>query len=244
MAREETVNSTVEFDPNLSALLIWNYATDAEKIFLDSQLLVLDGTSWDADLDVIRSGLVDKRRAFKAPYLEREPKPEVRKHVRRLIDHAKWLFPQIYPHFRSVEERTSFRPMVTGPEPLHFDSYGGEAPLVTAYINVSDVPRVYKIGPNFPMLVETHPDELRALRDVAIKRGEPLDVSYALRQMDGGPLGPQAPRHHVELAPGAIWFFNAKTVSHEVVYGRGAVGISWEVPACGAKMQADYLKEL
>lgn len=228
----------------------------AEQAFLDSKLFVCGPLDWQCDMGVIRRALVDKRRAFKEPFIEHPPKPPVQKEIQRLIGHAKTLFPTLFPSFkvltrpnfrRSVMERASFRPMITGPEPLHFDTYGGTAPLVTAYINVSDEPRIYNIGPNFPEILVTHASLLRQLRDAKAKKGEPLDVSYELRQMgqDGeGPLGKKAPRERVELPPSTIWFFNAKTVSHEVVFGRGAVGVSWEVPDCGAKMQADYLREL
>ncbi len=216
---------------------------DFEAAFRESMLTVIDGVVWDADMALIRSALVAKRREFKAPFIEKEPSKEVRKQVRNLCAHAERLFAQLYPSFESVETRTSFRPMITGPEPLHFDTYGGDAPLVTAYINVSDVPRVYRIGPSFPMLVRDQPDVMRKL----VKEPGSVDLSYFIRQLTAAglpPLGKDAPRHRVDLAPGSIWFFNAKTVSHEVVFGTGAVGISWEVPGCGAAMQNDLLKGL
>jgi hypothetical protein len=216
-------------------------APRAEELFGDAGLLAVDGVEWDADLKLIRTALVKKKRKFKEPFIEKDPPKEVRKELRKLEAHAERLFAQLYPSFKSVETRVSFRPMITGPEPLHFDTYGGEAPMVTAYINVSNVPRVYGIGPNFPSLLKTHPKTMRSLAE------EGGDLSYVLRQLtaaDNGPLDSRAPRHRVEFAPGAIWFFNAKTVSHEVIYGTGALGISWECPDCGAPMQADLLKEM
>lgn len=237
--------SRIHLGEGLDPALVVQHSTglpSATQAFLDAKLLILDNVPWPAHIEVIQTALSPKKRAFKDPFIERPPSPAVTKQIGNVIAHANKLFAQLYPTFVSVEVRTSFRPMITGPEPLHFDTYGGEAPLVTAYINVSDEPREYGIGPNFPTLMLTHPDLLRRL-----KANGAIDVSYPLRQMGQkgeGPFGPLAPRHRVELAPGAIWFFNAKTVSHEVVYGRGAIGISWEVPACGAKMQADYLKEL
>ncbi len=217
---------------------------DFESAFKISALVVIDGVPWDANLDLIRTALVKTHRGFKAPFIEKEPAKPVRKELRALAFHARKLFTELYPNFNAVEERTSFRPMITGPEPLHFDTYGGEAPMVTAYINVSNVPRVYGIGPSFPMLVRDEPEVLRLL---VKKEGKGADLSYAIRQLtaDGlPPLGEHTPRHRIELAPGAIWFFNAKTVSHEVIYGTGTFGLSWECPGCGAPMQADLLKGL
>ncbi len=213
---------------------------DAEACFRDAQLLVIDNFEWKADLEVIRAALVAKKRAFKAPFIESEPSADVADELLTLGHDACWLFAKLYPTFRCVETRTSFRPMITGPEPMHFDTYGGESPLVTAYINVSNEPRVYGIGPNFPQLVAKDPMFMRSLA-----KEEGADLSYALRvrAVAGlGPLGPDAPRHRVELAPGAIWFFNAKMVSHEVIHGTGTFGVSWEVPGCGAPMQADLLQ--
>lgn len=216
---------------------------DPELRFLQGDMLVVDHMPWWlADFDVIRTALVKKRREFKAPFIEKEPAKDVRKELRLLAQEAETMFPRLYPHWKPGEVRTSFRPMITGPEPLHFDSYGGES-MVTAYINVSNEPRIYNVGPSFQSLLRTHPLFLRALA----KDHKTDDLSYALRQLtaeDRGPLNSEAPRHRVALAPGAIWFFNAKTVSHEVVYGTGVLGISWEVPGCGIATQADMLKGL
>ncbi len=234
----------------LSLEMIWldswprqPHAAPAAELFENHCLFVLDDVQWDADLDVIRSGLIKKRRAFKSPYSEGEAAKPVRKQVRKLIEHASKLFAELYPGYKSIEERTSFRPMITGPEPLHFDTYGGQNPMVTAYINVSRVPRVYHIGPTFPMLLQAQPAVMCHLWQTAMDRGD-TDASYVLRHVADTPLGKSAPRHTVELAPGAIWFFNAKTVSHEVVYGEGTVGVSWEVPDCGAKLQPALIREM
>ncbi len=217
---------------------------DYERAFKESMLTVVDAVPWDADMVTISRALVKTHRGFKAPFIEKEPPKLVRKELRKLTEHAERLFKQLYPNFEATEIRTSFRPMITGPEPLHFDTYGGEAPMVTAYINVSAVPRVYGIGPSFPMLVRDEPEVMRLL---VKKEGVGADLSYAIRQRTAEglpPLGKDAPRHRIELAPGSIWFFNAKTVSHEVIHGTGALGISWEVPESGAPMQADLLKGL
>jgi hypothetical protein len=240
------VGTQVTLASDAACAVVVGAPEQAVDLFVGHGMLVLDDVAWDADMAVIRSGLVKQRRDFKAPFIEKEPRKEVRKQVRNMAAHAERLFKQLYPSFVSTKTRTSFRPMITGPEPLHFDTYGGSNPLVTAYINVSSVPRVYQIGANFPTLVAEQPELMRELMRLAAERGD-ADLSYVIRQRTGEglpPLGPEAPRHRVELAPGAIWFFNAKTVSHEVVYGEGTLGVSWEVPDCGAAMQADLLKGL
>lgn len=215
---------------------------DPEQLFKQGDMLVIDhAVWWLSSLEIIQTALVKKHREFKAPFIEHEPPKEVRKELRLLTKEVEAMFPKLYPNFKAGEVRTSFRPMITGPEPLHFDTYGGET-MVTAYVNVANEPRIYNVGPSFHSLLHSHPLFMRALA----KDHKTDDLSYALRQLtaDGrGPLGPDAPRHRVELAPGAVWFFNAKTVSHEVVRGTGALGISWEVPGA-APTQADMLKGL
>ena len=245
MDTEITFDKRVLFPPLWAGSETSAVARGAEFAFLEHHLIVIDGVDWDADMDVIRSGLVKKRREFKGPFREKEPIKAVRKELRRLEAHAERLFKTLYPNFRSVQTRPSWRPMITGPEPLHFDTYGGDSPLITSFINVSTVPRKYCVGPNFPALVAEQPSLMRKLVKASIEK--PLDLSYVIRQRTADgllPLGPDTPRHHIDMAPGAIWFFNAKTVSHEVVYGEGAFGISGEIPACGAAMQADLLKGL
>lgn len=236
------MKTEITYDPRLSQDLIVHRDApwDATFDYLAHRLCVLDDMPWDG-LDIVRRGLQNKAREFKAPYVEGELAPEVQRGYLAIVEQAKALFPLMFPRFKSVMERTSFRPMVTGPEPMHFDSYGGEQPLVTAYINIAEVPRHYRIGNNFPGLLRTHRAEILKLAK------SDKDITYTLRTeaMNGrGPLGTGAPRHDVKLAPGAIWFFNAKTVSHEVVYGTGAIGISWEVPKAGAKLPPKLLKEL
>lgn len=218
-------------------------AISADKVFLAHQLLVIDGIDWGDALSVIqRRGLDPTPRAFKEPYTAKPVPADVQAAVEEILQHARQMFPRLYPWTPRVAH-SSFRPMVTGPEPLHYDSYGGDYPLVTAYINVSDEPRTYRIGWTFEQLVEQEPETtLAAFKE---RKRNADDASYPIRmrtQKGRPPLGKDAPRHTIELAPGAIWFFNAKTVSHEVVHGTGAIGIGWEVPTSGAKLQREILK--
>jgi hypothetical protein len=209
-------------------------------------LLLLDDVAWEADLAVIRSGLSAKRRGFKAAFLEREASAEVKRELERLGAHADRLFAELYPGFAPGPRRDSFRPMITGPEPLHFDTHATEWPLVTSFINVSATARVYNVGHNLPQLVQKWPDLMRHIltRDC---KGRVEDLSIRLRDRTfkgAAPLGRDAKRHRVEFAPGAIWFFNPKTVSHEVVYGEGAMSFSWPVLNAGPVTQRDIVAGL
>lgn len=219
---------------------------DAVGIFRRGQMLVIDGMEWDADLDVLRSGLSKKWRAFKTRFEVRKATPEVMHEFMRLGAHAQRLFHRIYPDFITTgDRRDSFRPMVTGPEPLHFDTFTLPHSLVTSLTNVSTVPRVYNVGPGFNQLVAQQPKEMRRVMNEC--KGKLDDMSFNLRvrtMADRPPMPKSAPRHRVELAPGSIWFFDAKICSHEVVYGEGAAGFTWVVPNAGAASQRDLLAAL
>jgi hypothetical protein len=231
--------------------VVFTHASDmpppslAERLFLDHQLLVIDGIDWGEPLRVIQErGLEGKSRAFKDPFISDRPAPEVQDAVDAILRAIKELYPLLYT-WKPTIAHSSFRPMITGPEPMHYDSYGGEHPLVTAYMNVSTEPRTYCISYTFEQLLAAHPEETRAAYRERKRPDD--DASYPIRmrtQRGKGPLGHDAPRHTVHLAPGAIWFFNAKTVSHEVVYGAGAIGIGWEVPDSGAELQRATLKRM
>ncbi len=219
---------------------------DAVGIYRRGQMLVIDGMQWDADMAVLRGGLSNKWRAFKTRFEVRKATPEVMREFMRLGAHAQRLFHRIYPDFVTTgDRRDSFRPMVTGPEPLHFDTFTLPHSLVTSLTNVSAVPRVYNVGPGFAQLVAEHPKEMRRL--IRECKGKLDDLSYHIRartMADRPPMPMSCPRHRVELAPGSIWFFDAKTCSHEVVYGEGAAGFTWVVPNAGAASQRDLLATL
>ncbi len=244
--------SQVTLDPDLDERVIITSdpaSVNAEEVFRRAQMLVIDDTIWDADIALIQSALIHRRRAFKAPFTVGDPSPELTHELKRLGAHADRLFKTLYPSFKPIERRDSFRQLITGPEPLHYDTHprmaGTEMAFVTSFVNVSKVPRVYNISHNFERLVQL---DSKLMQTILKNAGKNIDdLSYALRSrtVSGlAPLGPKAPRHRVELAPSSIWFFNPKTVSHEVVYGEGAMSFSWVVPETGALSQRQIMETI
>jgi hypothetical protein len=237
------VNSVVTLHPDLPERVRVFSAdalpSDIQPFFAASEFVVVDGIGWDADLNTIRTALEPCKRKHKtSPYASKPPSEPVAREVEKLHAHASRLFNRLFPRVQQTVMHKSFRPMLAGPEPMHFDSYEGVS-LVTAYTNVSSVPRVYRIGRSFPGMLDDQPEVMRAL----LRQGGVL--SYSIRkQTERGlpPIDARAPKHRIELAPGAIWFFDAKTVSHEVVYGEGVAGQSWEVPGA-VETQRDILKK-
>ncbi len=191
-------------------------------------------------MEEIRRGLIDRRRKFGEPFHVPDEVNASLPAMDAIAMKADDLFRDLYP-FPCVPRKYSFRPMITGPEPIHFDTDDAPQPVVTAFINVATSPRTYRIGPTFSDLVREQPEQMR---EVICNGG---NTSYAIRGRtinDDPPLRAHGPAHRVDFAPGAIWFFNAKTVSHQIVHGTGAIGRSWLLPPGSAPMQADLLREL
>jgi hypothetical protein len=212
-----------------------------ESLYVQDALLVIEHPQWTADMAFLTAHLEATERAFKQPYFTREPGPKLRATIDKALGDATLMFEQLYPHFNARPGRhtlrSSWRPMITRNEPMHYDTYQGEHPLVTSYINISPSMRHYNIGPTLRQLCEREPAAVRA-----IYRKYGPECLYRLREMKDGPLT-RCQRVRVEFAPGAIWFFNAKTVAHEVVYGEGALGASWEVAGV-AEMPPEILRRM
>lgn len=212
-------------------------------LFSQAHVLVIDDIPWRASLDVIRTGLDAQHRKHKAPWATHAPAANVAAELEALVAEVQTLFGQLYPTSTAVWFKSVFRPMITGPEPLHFDTYEeDDGPRVAAFLNVSSVPRIYNVGATLYQLVERDHRFIRALWD-----GVPEHDNFSLYLRKRGskglpPLDPSAPRHRVEFAPGAIWFFNAKTVSHEVIYGEGALSCHWLVPGM-AELQSAIIQQ-
>src|ERR1043166_370751 len=96
-------------------------------------------------MDAIRAHLVAERRRFKEPFNDGIP-AELSEPLRRLGEHADRLVSVLYPGLKVGERRGSWRRKITGPEPLHFDTYTRDDALLTSFINVSPVPRVYAVS--------------------------------------------------------------------------------------------------
>lgn len=213
---------------------------EALRILRAAEMLVLDGVPWHADLDVVRAGLIAKRRGPAEPFGGLDASPAVMAEVGKLAEQADALRVALY-ELPCTALDVMFRPMVSGPEPMHFDTFDDSGGCwISAFINVAATPRKYCLGPSLPSLDPSIVHEV-------VREGEAgKGFSYLVRErtMAGRPpLDAGAPRHELDLAPGAIWFFNSKTVSHELLHGEGAVSIGWLVPGA-APTQAEVLKAM
>lgn len=209
----------------------------AAQHFCAADLMVIDGIEWSG-LEAIRRGLIPQWRPFKAPFHPPYIDSEVAAGMDAIVEQADKIFGALFHGQRREEFSSSLRPMITGPEPMHFDTYDAPITTATVFINVALTPRVYRVGPTFMDLVEKYPHEMKKFPDNASYRIRDLTVKDQL------PLPRSAAAHTVKFAPGAMWIFNAKMVSHEVVYGEGAIGLSWVMPDLDTPSQESLLRLL
>lgn len=209
--------------------------------FSAHEVIVIDGIEWPG-IEKVRRGLSKAHRRFKDPFHGVVSK-DTQAGMELVVSAAEELVARLLPGHRLTDRCSSLRPLVTGPEPMHFDTFSESKPVLTCFINVADTPRIYRIGPTFKHLMQTQPEKMR---EVAATANKKHNVSYRIRDLtvEGKPpLPADCDAHRVEFAPGAIWFFNAKTVSHEVVHGEGAIGIGWTMPDSGALSQDQLIME-
>ncbi len=213
-------------------------ADDPVAHFCASHVIVIDGLEWEG-LARAREGLIPEKRRFKGPFHPKDISPKAAEGVQMLAAEVDHLFAQLFPNHIRQDVTSSYRPMITGPEPMHFDTYKAPIPIAVSFVNLAKTARVYRVGPTFQELIARQPQEMRALGA--------KDISYRIRDLtmeDKPPMPKSGPAHEVAFAPGSIWFFNTKTASHEVVYGEGALGVSWTLPDIPALTQEQLLRTL
>lgn len=210
--------------------------------FCNSDFMVIDGIEWDG-IAQARAGLIRQHRGFGSifhPSGAEEPSG-VAEGINLMLAQMDALASRLFLEPRG-EKHSSFRPMVTGPEPMHFDVYPAPLPILTCFVNIALTRRIYRVGPTFHRLIETQPKVMRQVASQCDEHG----MSYRIRDltMAGQPPMPKnGDAQLVELEPGAIWFFNGKTVSHEVVFGEGALAASWELPESRAHSQQGLMQD-
>jgi hypothetical protein len=210
-------------------------------------MLVIDGIQWQADFDVIRGGLEPVGREFKGPWHFDIP-DDVAHQVEFLQSEADALFHRLYAGCVVVDREASFRALITGPDPMHFDTKVTKHPVITSFINVATTPRLYRVGPTFKQVCDQHSELMIRIWHEATKIRGHHDASYVLRKRTTRgmpPLGDEAaPFHEVALAPGTIWFMDAKTLAHTAIYGEGAVMVAWEVEGIVAPQQPKLFRKM
>ena len=242
--------SKVEFNPRLNTRVMRISYPDARgflteplhqkmmrDVYEDPGIVIIDNLLEEDVLETLRLGLSDKSRKFKDKFNEGVERSgpvatALAKATSQILQVTKDLFGYTLPE----KIDSSFRPMISANEPIHFDSYHvdcGLTPLMSTF-NFDRGDHLWKVGPNFAeMCAVKKPEVEEALKD--LPPGIPASLPLRVTATKGhGPLSDPDWIHKIAFAPNALWYANPKIIAHELVYGRGAIFNTWWIdqPAC------------
>ena len=219
---------------------------EMRRLYNAPAIIVIDNVIGDDVLMGLREGLSDYRRKFKEKFNHGRPNSETfnvayTETGKRMTELTRMLFGYELP----ATSACSYRPLITENEPLHFDTYDVECGKISlmSVLNFDIRPRVWNIGPSFR---EVCRDSAADVEDILKKKrpGESLSVPLRSAGLRGiGPLRAGLPLHHIEFAPGAVWYANPKTISHQVVYGGGAYFEQWTIDVQDCQCQACLVEQ-
>lgn len=213
----------------------------AREIYEFPGIVVVDGVFDEPTLNGLREGLSDQRRKFKDRFNSGvlPTTTTFKEAYEHAIDLIPRLTQKLFGYGLGENGDLSYRPMITENEPLHFDTYPVECGLTSlmAVANFDVGPRVWRVGPSFREVCRDHRDEVEdILKDRA--PGESPSVWLRAAGLRGvGPLREGTAVHEIEFAPGSVWYANPKTISHQIVFGNGALFEQWTVdePQCACQ---------
>lgn len=213
------------------------------EIIEKNGIVVIDNLVWNYDKKLVQKNLEHNCRIFDGEFKTISPLPEVMTELKLIQNQIAILVKEIFSAY-SYERNghgIGYRPMVTGPEWMHFDTKPVDKMALTCYLNLDNLPRIYKISHTFPWLIK---NERKAM--TKLKKAEsfyPVTIR-ANTIKNKGVINNRTPKHTILFDPGTIWFFNPHMVSHEVVFGRGAMGQSWWVLNSKCKTQTELMEKL
>lgn len=220
---------------------------EARRIYNRPGVIVVDNVIGEPILAGLREGLSSHRRKFKEKFNHGLPSSESFKlaysdAILRITELTRKLFGYELPRVSAP----SYRPLITENEPLHFDTYDVECGKMSlmSVLNFDVRPRVWKVGPSFRQICR---DSGKEVEDILKNKhpGESPSVPLRSAGLRGtGPLKGGIRLHEIEFAPGAVWYANPKTVSHQVVYGGGACFEQWTLDAPNCGCQSCIIEEL
>jgi hypothetical protein len=243
----ETPIVVTECPQDLTELATAERQQEMRRIYARPGVIVLDNAIGEPLLRGLREGLSEGRRKFKEKFNHGHPTSATFKQAysetsKRMTAITRMLFGYELP----AESARSYRPMITENEPLHYDTY--EVPCGTfslmSVLNFDVRPRVWNIGPSFREICR---DSGREIEDILKNKrpGEAVSVPLRSAGLRGiGPLRSGIPLHHIEFAPGTVWYANPKTMSHQIVYGGGAYFEQWTIDTQECECQSCIIEQV
>jgi hypothetical protein len=232
---------------DLAELAMPEKQQEARRIYESPGVIVVDNAIGEPILGGLREGRSTERRKFKEKFNRGLPKGEAFEKAydqagERMTELTRKLFGYDLP---SVSAR-SYRPMITENEPLHYDTYEVECGKISlmSVLNFDIRPRVWRVGPSFRDICRESREDVEEILKTK-HPGESPSVPLRSAGLRGvGPLKATTPLHEIEFAPGAVWYANPKTVSHQIVYGGGALFEQWNVDTQQCECQACTIEKL
>jgi len=220
---------------------------EMRRIYESAGVIIVDNAVGEEMLGGLREGLTNERRKFKDKFNHGFPKSErfnlaYNEVSKRATEITRMLFGYQLPETSA----RSYRPMITENEPLHYDTYEVECGKMSlmSVLNFDVRPRVWNVGPSFRDICSHSREDVEDILKTK-HPGESPSIPLRSAGLRGtGPLKPGTPLHEIEFAPGALWFANPKAVSHQVVYGGGAVFEQWTIDVSECECQACVIEEL
>ncbi len=248
------VGTKVKYHPELRDHIVRSEFSPLQKsmpiigeVVFNDEILVFDDIDWHTDLDVLFCHRVDRRKEYDDEDAHTQHKKgtapkEVLEQLIKLEYEMDGIFQNLFGKFDGAVKATSWRPMIVGPEPIHFDSYEKEGvTTICAFVNFDREPRVWRVSYTLSDLLDTHTDLIREIWRDAKRMGSNFNVVLRARTFEDGP--PFDIHHEIDFAQGSVWFCNPKTVSHGIHHGRGAYLYAKHIPGLDVPSQKDIIEE-
>ena len=139
---------------------------------------------------------------------------------------------QLFPTYRILKSKITWRFSETGGQDLHLDSYGkrDEEWRLRMFFNMDYIPRIWNTSYPLDTLVKKYYKSLGF--------GEHSDVHAddfirrASKALFGGPQKPgrdKFPHHCVKVAPKTMWLAQSQLIPHQIIYGRRMIAATIHV---------------
>lgn len=227
----------LSYPESKSALADPAHQTKVREAYETPGIIIVDNALDEGLVEALREGLSDKTRKFKQKFNEGIPSsPALVEAIAQAGQDIARITTELFGYRLPPKADSSFRPMISADEPIHFDSYHvehGLTPLMSIF-NFDRGERLWHVGPSFAEICALRREQVQELlADTA--PGIPASLPLRVAAEKGhGPLSDADWTHKVSFAPNALWFSNPKIISHKLVYGRGALINTWMItePVC------------
>lgn len=185
---------------------IKNYSNE----LIEPSILLYDITNKNINWEILQTCFSNKFRKYKSK-LKNDFKPtnEQITELKFLYNLLSNLTEKLFPNYKNFKLISSLRPSLSGPEPIHFDKKLHNTLRINCFINISTVPRVYKIGPTLHYFIKKNYNILKKFKTKNLP-GHLLNNNKLLDN---------EPKHFLFLAPKSVLIFDAETIAHELIIG-------------------------